>query len=160
MVAATIAVLEFQLVAEARQAGVVDGIAVATGLVGERARQPRLADASLADDEEITALGDPSAGGELLEQSLVELTLRSIVDVLDTGLGVAQARCAQTDLQALGVAIGHLAVDEQAEPLGVCEILGSVLLLQLDEGIGHAVELECSELVKGGMCQHRSSPQW
>ena len=36
-----------------------------------------------------------------------------------------------------------------------------VLLLQLDEGVGHAVELECSELIEGGMCQHRlSSPQW
>jgi hypothetical protein len=32
---------------------------------------------------------------------------------------VAQARRAQADLQALGIAIGHLAVDQQGEPLHV-----------------------------------------
>ena len=35
--------------------------------------------------------------------------------------------------------------------------IGSLrLVLQFDEGIGHAVELQCPELVERGMCQHRS----
>ena len=105
-------------------------------------------------------LGDPSVRRELLEQSFVELTLCSVIDILDTSLGVAQVRRAQACLQALGTAIGHLSVDQQGEPFGVREVLGHVLLLQLDEGIGHAVELEGSELVEGGVCQHLFSPQW
>jgi hypothetical protein len=35
------------------------------------------------------------------------------------------------------------------------------LRFEFDKGLRHAVELECSELVEGGMCQHQSSsPQW
>jgi hypothetical protein len=35
------------------------------------------------------------------------------------------------------------------------------LRFELDEGLDHAIELERSELVEGGMGEHRSSsPQW
>jgi hypothetical protein len=35
------------------------------------------------------------------------------------------------------------------------------LCLELDEGLRHAVELERSELVERGVCEHQSSsPQW
>jgi hypothetical protein len=43
----------------------------------------------------------------------------------------------------------------------MCEIGSLPLSLQLDEGVGHAVELERLELVKGGMGEHRlCSPHW
>jgi hypothetical protein len=43
----------------------------------------------------------------------------------------------------------------------VGEISGGVLLFELDESVGHAVELQRSELVEGGMGEHRClSPQW
>src|SRR5262252_10483437 len=36
--------------------------------------------------------------------------------------------------------------------------IGSLrLVLQFDEGLGHAVEFQCPELVERRMCQHRSS---
>ena len=50
--------------------------------------------------------------------------------------------------------LGRLAVEQQRQPFGVVEILGAVLRLQLGEGVGHAVELQRSQLVEGGMCQH------
>jgi hypothetical protein len=35
------------------------------------------------------------------------------------------------------------------------------LRFELDESLRHAVELERSELVEGGVCEHQSSsPQW
>jgi len=40
-------------------------------------------------------------------------------------------------------------------PFGVCELGGSGLVLQLDEGVGHAIELQRLEPVKGEMGQHR-----
>src|SRR5215470_10746111 len=94
------------------------------------ARQPRLADPGWADNEHVAMLSDPSAGGKLLEQPFIELALGSVIDVLDAGLAVAQARRAQADLQALGIAVGHLAIDEQGEPLVMRQILGHVLLLE------------------------------
>ena len=52
-------------------------------------------------------------------------------------------------------------VEQQRQPFGVIQILGSVLRLQVDEGVGHAVELQRSQLVDGGMRQHCVySPQW
>ena len=47
-------------------------------------------------------LGNPSAGCELLEQRLVELSGRSIADVLDGGVTVAQLGAAQPALEAFG----------------------------------------------------------
>ena len=46
-----------------------------------------------------------------------------------------------------------LAVEQQAEPLGMVSSPAGVAP-QFGEGAGHAVQLECSELVEGGMVQH------
>jgi len=85
-------------------------------------------------------LGDPLAGGELLEQCFVEPPRGSVIDVFDGRLPVAQSRAAQTDLEAPGVAIGGLAIEQQSEPLCVCEIGCFGLALKFDEGVCHAVE--------------------
>jgi hypothetical protein len=92
---------------------------------------------------------------------LVEPARRAVVDVLDRGLGVTQPGGAQSGVEAPGLAVGGLAVEQQREPFGVPEIAGLLLHFELDEGLRHAVELERFELVEGGMCEHRSSsPQW
>ena len=126
---------ELEIGEQPRHARVVDGVAVAAGLLRKRAGQPRLADAAWAGDEQIAVLGDPAAGGELLEQRLVEPARRAVVDVLDRGLAVTQPGGAQPGLEAPGVAIGGLAVEQQRQPFGVGEIAGLLLRLQLDEGL-------------------------
>ena len=82
---------------------------------------------------------------------------RSEVDVLDCGLAVTQPGGAQSGLEALGVAIGRFAVEQQRQPFGVREITGLLLCLEFDEGLRHAVEFERSELIEGGMDEHQSS---
>jgi hypothetical protein len=52
-------------------------------------------------------------------------------------------------LEAPGVAIGSLAVEEQGQPFGMGEIAPVLLRFELDEGLGHAVELERAQLVEG-----------
>ena len=64
-------------------------------------------------------LGDPAAGGQLLEQRFVEPARRAVVDVLDRGLAVPQPCGTQSGLEALGIAIGGLAVEQQGQPFGV-----------------------------------------
>jgi hypothetical protein len=103
------------------------------------------------------SLGDPAAGRQLLEQCLVEPPRRSEVDVLDGGLAVTQPGGVQSGLEALRVAIGCFAVEQERQPFGVREITALLLRLEFEEGLRHAVELECSELIKGGMDEHRSS---
>jgi hypothetical protein len=87
---ATVPVGELQIGEQPRHAGVEHRVAVPARLLGERARQPRLADAAWPGDEQIAMLGDPIASRELLEQRLVEPSRCAVVDVLDGRLAVAQ----------------------------------------------------------------------
>ena len=68
---------------EAGNAGVEDGDVLPAGLVSEGAGEPTLAEAGGAGDEDIAALADPAAGGELEEQRTVQATRILIVDVFD-----------------------------------------------------------------------------
>jgi hypothetical protein len=57
---------------QARDGHILHAVAVATGLLGQRARQPQLADSARTGDEQVAVLGKPAAAGQLLEQRLVE----------------------------------------------------------------------------------------
>ena len=61
---------------------------------------------------------DPFAAGELLEQPAIEAARGAVIDILDDGV-VAQPGIAQPGREALVAAMGHLAIDEQAEPIGM-----------------------------------------
>ena len=89
-------------------------------------------------------------GDELLEQSFVEPARRTVVDVLDRRLAVTQLGAAQPALEALGVAVGRLTVEQQRQPFGVIQILGSVLRLQVDEGVGRPRGLKTLPSSVGG----------
>ena len=79
---------------------VEDGDILSARLVPERAGEPTLAEAGGAGDQQIAALFDPAAGGELEEQRAVEPARILIVDVLDTG-AVAQLGGAGAGLELL-----------------------------------------------------------
>src|SRR6202521_5056175 len=61
--------------------------------------------------EHVAMLGDPAAGGELLENSFVEPACRAVVDILDRGLAVSQLGAAQPALEPRSVTLGGLAVE-------------------------------------------------
>jgi hypothetical protein len=64
-------------------------------------------------------------------------------------------------LEALGTSIGYLAVEQQGQPFGVREIARGILRYELEEGLGHTIELQGFELIKARMCEHGlRSPQW
>src|SRR6516165_7389633 len=108
---------------QARSALVEHREAVATGLVAEGTSEPRLADTGWADDDQMVMLAKPIAGGELLEQGAVETAMRTVIDVLDDG-GLAQPGFPQTAGEALVLAAGCLAVDQQPEPVLAAEFAG------------------------------------
>ena len=86
--------------------------------------------------------GNPAAGAKLLHQGFVELSGAAIIDVLDGRADVAQFRRPEPGLEALGGAVGSFTVDQQTKPFSMTHIACRILGCQLDEGLGHAVELE------------------
>src|SRR5215831_18850935 len=89
---ATIPMGELQLCEEAGYARVVCAIAFAASPLSKSAGQPGLSESTFPANEKIAFLGDPAASRELLKERLVDVPLRAVVDVLDRGLTVAQAR--------------------------------------------------------------------
>ena len=98
----------------------MDRVAIAAGLLRQGAAEPRLADAARPRDEQITFVGDPAAGRQLLEQRFVEFARRSIVDVLNRGLVVTQLGIAQPALEPLRATLCSLAIVQQGQPFGGC----------------------------------------
>src|SRR5208283_2671628 len=82
---AGVAVGDGEIGEEPGHAGVEDGDVLPARLVAEGAGEPTLAQTARPGDEQIAALGEPVAGGELEEQCAVEPAGVLIVDVLDTG---------------------------------------------------------------------------
>jgi hypothetical protein len=84
--------------------------------VAEGTSEPRLADTGWADDDQMVMLAKPIAAGELLEQGAVEAAMRTVIDVLDDG-SLAQPSLPEPTGEALVLAAGCLAVDQQPEPV-------------------------------------------
>ena len=93
---------------------------VAAGLVAEGTGKPTFADAGRAAQDQIVVRVDPLAAGELVEQGAIEAARGAVIDILDDGM-VAQPGIAQPGGQALVAAMRHLAIDQQAEPIGMGE---------------------------------------
>src|SRR5260370_7337759 len=78
---------------------------------------------------------DPLAGGECLEESLVEPGSGAIIDVLDGG-GLTELGGGQAARQAGIVSKGRFPVDEKTEPIGMRHLARLRLVLPLNEGVG------------------------
>ena len=124
---AAIAVRQLQLGEQPGHARVMDAIAVATGFLRQRTTEPRLADATWSGDQQVAMIADPAACRELLEQRLIELARRSIVDVLDRRLAVAKPGGAQAAVEPLGAAMRRLAIERQCEPVRWRQVLCAIL---------------------------------
>ena len=80
---------------------------------------------------------DPFAGGKLLKQGSVEAARCAVIDVLDDGV-VAQPGIAQSGGQALVAAMSDLAINEQAEPVGMGQRRAVTGGFEFGEGLRHA----------------------
>ncbi len=80
---------ECELVEQARDAAVEGPVALATGLLRERAGKVGLPDTGGPGDDHVVMLLDPGAGRELAHEGAVQLTAGRVVDVLDTGVAEA-----------------------------------------------------------------------
>ncbi len=109
-----VAVRQGEVLQEPRQAVVGDGEAEATGGLGQGAADPRFADPGRTDDQTVQMIAQPLAGGQVLDQGLVQTARGAVVEIFQAG-GLAQAGLAQAGPQAALLAFGQLPVGEQAE---------------------------------------------
>src|SRR5437879_846561 len=91
-------------------------------------------------------LGNPAAGGQLLEESFVETARAAVIDVLDRRLAVAQLRIAQPAFEPLRAAMGRLAIDHQRQPLAGARSL--------------ARSCDCSSTKASAMPSSRKARSW
>src|SRR5438477_10686561 len=84
-------------------------------------------------------LADPFTAREPEEESTVEAAVGPEIDVLDDGR-LAQPGLTQAAGEALVLAAGRLAIDEQPEPILATEFAGIGGIVQLEKGIGHSGE--------------------
>jgi hypothetical protein len=103
-------------------------------------------------------IADPLAGGEPLEEGAVEAARRVKIDVFDDG-GLSQLCRAQSAGEALVLAAGRFAIDQEAEPILAGQFGGLGRVLHLDKGVGHGREAERAQALDRGMDQHLLSFQ-
>ena len=121
--------------------------------MAEGAGEPALAQATGPGDQQVAALGDPVAGGELEEQRAVEPARTLIVDVLDAG-GMAQPGDPGARFELLLPAQRQLVFEQQAEPFGVIEAARFGPVFQFLESFGQAVKAKRGQMVERGMSEH------
>ena len=84
---------------------------------------------------------------------------RSVINIFDGGVGVAQPGVSEPVGEPPVVALGVFAVEQHGEPIGMRQRLGVGVVAEFTEGAGHAVQFEMAELVEGRMVEH-GGPQW
>src|ERR1700740_1899721 len=104
-------------------------------------------------------VANPRATGELLEESAVEATRGTEIDILAYAAR-AQSGFAQTVREAFVLAAGRLTIDQQAEPILTGQLGGIGSVVQLDQGIGHGRQAERAHPLRRRIDQHLPSFQW
>jgi hypothetical protein len=153
----TVGVRELGLVQEAGGTVIADIEVVAAGGVGQSTGQESLAHARWPEDEDVEVLLDPLALGQVENEATVQTPRGREVEIFHGGR-YWQPGGLQASFQAIVVAVGALAVDEQAETIleGQVRILRVVELLF--EGNTKSRQAELGQFVEQGLGQHRTPP--
>src|ERR1700761_5612465 len=101
----------------------------------------------------MVAIANPLAGGERLEKRPIETAGGAVIDVLDGGR-LAQLGGGQAAREAAVIPGGDLAIDKQAEPIGMRHLGRVGIVLEFDEGLGHGREAKGAQAFDGGMYEH------
>ena len=92
------------------------------------------------------------SGGVRAGWRAIEAAMNSIIDVFDDSI-MTQSGIAQPRGEALVVAMGNLAIDEQPEPIGMGKCRAFARGFEFGKGLGHAGKPELGELIEHRMGQ-------
>ena len=121
------------------------------------AGQPGFTHASRTVDDQVESVAQPLAATQLQDQALVQPARGTVVDVFEAG-AVLEPGLAQAAAEALVVAFGQFAVDQQAEAFHEAQAVDVRGFQLLGECLEHAGQAQGLELVQGRMGQHGGIP--
>src|SRR3989304_516594 len=147
---AAIGVTEAQFIEQARGAQVERGQALAASLMGQCAAQKRLATAGCTVDEKILVLTDPVAGTQARQLRPVKTAASAEIEVFKGSALLELCELQQTREPPV-LAVGDLALDQQAEAIFEGQALGAGLGHLLAQRGGHTVELQLVQCIEGGL---------
>src|SRR6516162_2124361 len=110
---------------------------VTAGFVSQGTGKPTFADPGGPAQDQIVVCFNPFAISELLEQRAIEAARGSVIDVLDRRL-LTQSGIAQSGGQPLVAAMGKLAIEQEAEPIGMAECGSVAGGFEFGEGLSHS----------------------
>jgi hypothetical protein len=96
---------------------------------------------------------DPVTAREFVEQRTVQTARYAKVSVLDDRI-LTQPGVAEPSAEALVVARGCLAIDQEAEPILAREVVGGRIALHVEERIGHGGHAEAAQAFGQRVDQH------
>jgi hypothetical protein len=149
---------ETELVEEARGAAVGGAESLPTSLMGECAREVRLAGACRARDEDAVVFFDPAARRELSDDGLIELSSGVALDALDARLAEPELGLLESAPDAFRLASDPLGLDEEREALVERHGLDVGVALLVVPRSGHRSEAKGMELFDSWFLEHFRSP--
>ena len=128
------------------------------GLHPERAGQIRLAASGSARDEDVAALRYVLAAGEFLDQRLVQLASRVVVDRSDSRVVLLELGLLDEPFEGVALAAGVFGVHEHGEPLLEGDVLHFRVVLLVPEHLRHGRHAHLHQLVDCRADAHLSPP--
>ncbi len=134
----------------------VEGIeSLTAGFMGKGAGEVGLAHAGGTGEQQVLFAPDPLAIGQFVHQGLVQAPWLSEIDIFKSCI-LAKFGLAQPGLHLPGLAQVGFPINQQAQPFFKRQLVGWQLPLFF-QGLDHAVQTECFQLIEGGMGQYGAS---
>src|SRR3989304_3573815 len=123
--------------------------------MGQCAAQKRLSTAGCTMDEKILMATYPVAGAQACQLRTVKTAASAEIQVFEGSAFLELGELQQASEPAV-LAVGDLALDQQAEAVFEGQALGAGLGHLLAQRGGHTVELQLGQCIEGGLDKHGS----
>lgn len=144
-----------QFFLQARYALIDRRVSTPTGVLRQRAGQPRFAGAGGAGHQHAVAGAAPVAQRQIPDRAQVDAAPGARVDVFDGGLPIFEVRVLEQSCQLAVISGVDFAVDQQRQALFEAQRAQSRLGQLFFQTGGQAVEFQSAQLRQGGVHHHR-----
>ncbi len=153
LVVASVGLGDGEVLEEAGDAEVEDGVALAAGFVAWGAGQVALTGAGGPGDDDVVVLAHPVAADQGQHEGFVQPAGVSVIDIFD-GSGLAQVGALEPGLEAAILLLGVLGVHQEAKAFVKAQGIAFRHVHLFDEALLHAREPQFAQFVECGMNQH------
>ena len=125
------------LLHEGVRLAVDDAVALQDGSAADGLGEMALAGAGRAQEERVLALSDETCGGQVVDESAVQLAIEIEVEAVEGALGVAEASLLEPALEEPVLTTEQLVGDEMRDEVDGSELVGLGLAQSCFQAAGH-----------------------